>query len=587
MAAITSAANGFASVPATWTGGIPPGDGDTVTINHDVIVDVNATVGHSPQAGDATKAINVSSSGTLTIALGIKLIVRGDLLLNNTTMTMAAGSTYEFDASAATTPSTARYLLQIGGAHDENDAKLIVNGTSGSRCAILSNSGGANGRVYNGGLINCGNCDISYCDMTRLADSTSSWAMEFWLAKRTFPDEHGSFVLDNVIFDACGGLYDNGTNQGQGTTLSITNCRFKNSVTDENLRCGSNNAIDDTSPVLVGTRDITDNSFDKNVKCYPPTDFTFQRNVHIVTGAEVIEFTNADTAVFDDNFFATDQVNGFRLPGDASDNYYLNTDTSTGNPHFIEVGTWRSQTVDGWVFEYAGTDDNGDCTLAATPGSAVTVTIQNCLVLKNHGSGSSGTLMSALGNANFTGIVNHNTCYTGGQGLAVAETYAGHSGMFTSVQSNIFHDDVGSRGHKIFDSGADDSATGIVTTADYNCGFQLATGSDGKGYDSIGGSPGANDIDEDPQFVDSTRNIKTWDTSLGGAGTVANALAELAKLNDTDHDSNYTVANLIAYVKEGFKVQNANLKDAGHDGATIGAFEFQASDESLLLMGVG
>jgi hypothetical protein len=48
---------------------------------------------------------------------------------------------------------------------------------------------------------------------------------------------------------------------------------------------------------------------------------------------------------------------------------------------------------------------------------------------------------------------------------------------------------------------------------------------------------------------------------------------------------------LITWVKDGFKVKNASLKNAGHDGVTIGAMGYQATASgnrnSFFLLGVG
>jgi hypothetical protein len=129
--------------------------------------------------------------------------------------------------------------------------------------------------------------------------------------------------------------------------------------------------------------------------------------------------------------------------------------------------------------------------------------------------------------------------------------------------------------------------------ADYNCGYNLAAGEAdcGAGY-GVGyaapmtGCPGTNDIDEDPAFVDPTRNIATWDASLGGPGTLANAVAELRKLNTPSHNANYTVAALLAWVKAGFAPTNVNLQNAGHDNVTIGAVEYATAGASAV-PGVG
>lgn len=84
-----------------------------------------------------------------------------------------------------------------------------------------------------------------------------------------------------------------------------------------------------------------------------------------------------------------------------------------------------------------------------------------------------------------------------------------------------------------------------------------------------------------PKFVDPTRNAMTWQTTKGvgsGSPTKTTLFAEIAKCND---DSGRTltgtlsanIADLIAYVQAGFAPTNTALKNAGHDGVTIGAVE--------------
>ncbi len=81
MAAITSAATGNWSATGTWTGGVVPGEGDTVTIQngHTVTINQNITVG----ADSATPAIQMSGTGKLVLpsspAADYTLICKGDL----------------------------------------------------------------------------------------------------------------------------------------------------------------------------------------------------------------------------------------------------------------------------------------------------------------------------------------------------------------------------------------------------------------------------------------------------------------------------------------------------------------------------
>lgn len=70
MATIASAAAGNWSATGTWSGAAVPGVGDTATINHQVTLDVNASVG----------GITPGSTGTLlapTTGVPTRLLVGG------------------------------------------------------------------------------------------------------------------------------------------------------------------------------------------------------------------------------------------------------------------------------------------------------------------------------------------------------------------------------------------------------------------------------------------------------------------------------------------------------------------------------
>lgn len=202
MAAITSTASGAWSSTGTWTGGTIPGNGDTVTIQsgHAVTVSDARTVGHSPGAADVTAAILINSTGTLSINAGGTLTVRGDIKLNNTTLTLNCSGgvpTLEFDASAAGTPSTARYVCQIGTNATDPNAKVLVTNGGANRAIIRSNSGGANGRFTGNGTDQTGQVDIDYCDFLRIGDA-SNLAFDFILGSAQI------FSIQHAVLDACG-----------------------------------------------------------------------------------------------------------------------------------------------------------------------------------------------------------------------------------------------------------------------------------------------------------------------------------------------------------------------------------------------
>jgi hypothetical protein len=137
-----------------------------------------------------------------------------------------------------------------------------------------------------------------------------------------------------------------------------------------------------------------------------------------------------------------------------------------------------------------------------------------------------------------------------------------------------------------------------ASACDYNCwqglslsragqfsGIKRDTGvEDGTVYRSpMSGRivPGAHDkANTDPQFVDSTRCIEAWAVTQGSmsktdAGKLQDAFAYCAA-NPT-----VQIPSLVTWVKNGFVVKNPALKNAGHDGVTIGAMPFQAGDPLL------
>ena len=100
MALISTAQAGNWSNTSTWSGGVVPGDGDTVEINHAVTVDVDTTVGASPAAVPISTYItnsvvaDLEVDATLTIASDVTLTVRGNVALDDCQLIQEAGSTF-------------------------------------------------------------------------------------------------------------------------------------------------------------------------------------------------------------------------------------------------------------------------------------------------------------------------------------------------------------------------------------------------------------------------------------------------------------------------------------------------------------
>jgi hypothetical protein len=221
------------------------------------------------------------------------------------------------------------------------------------------------------------------------------------------------------------------------------------------------------------------------------------------------------------------------------------------------------------------------------------------------------------------------------------------TGMVTSYRSNLIWTPAGKVGglkiqrHNL--SSTQDTVA--AANADYNWSWNLASGSEGNGYDTGGlapamfsaGTPDVNGGSGDPQFVDPSRNLITFDRAylgnpiatawadattyavgdvrsashaayFGGATinwrcvtahTSASASATNGKPGEASgfrtnwepmslfrlREDTARIGQLMAWVREGYKVRNAALYNAGHDGDTIGASGFSSRSRRRKLCG--
>jgi len=178
MAAITTAAAGNWSATGTWTGGVVPGNGDTVTLNHAVTVNVDTVVGHSPGEADAVRAISGTVNGNITIAAGVTMTVRGDWN-HNGDLIMQEGSRIVIDSSLSAAPATTAYNIKystVGGA--AGFCSIAINGTATSRCKIETAPGCKHG-AFLGTFNNLQYWSESYCDWTRMGNTPTAICIDY------------------------------------------------------------------------------------------------------------------------------------------------------------------------------------------------------------------------------------------------------------------------------------------------------------------------------------------------------------------------------------------------------------------------
>jgi len=166
--ATTSTGTNWSSA-AHWTscGGGVPGNGDTAAIGNTTVVDVNEIVGTSP-ASAGTNALTINAS--LTVSSGVTLTLRGPVSQGAAPVVLSAGSNLLFDASLAASPSTTTYEW-FSGNWVQNATMITCNGTSGSHVTISTAVG--SGHAYfsgNSGIY----MSCTYGDFIRIGDSVNT-----------------------------------------------------------------------------------------------------------------------------------------------------------------------------------------------------------------------------------------------------------------------------------------------------------------------------------------------------------------------------------------------------------------------------
>lgn len=577
MAAITTAANGNWSATGTWTGGVVPGNGDTVIYNHNLTVDVPVTVGHSPGNSDAVRALACGTANK-KLTVNAPLTIRGDLSLKgNTTKTTVLlvqgnGAGIEFDASASASPSTTKYRLIT---QDANNGYTVChfNGTATDRVFLRSNAGGGNAYLTRAGATVGGWFKANYCDFGRIGDASNPF-YDYYLGNNAGAE----FILQHCVGDACG-IPTSATAVVAGGEITVTDTTWKNTA-------HASKAMVFPTFTNSGTRVVTGNCFDRQVD-FGQGAWTVEDNLFYEGYVATAGTMWASSAR---NIVRRSTQPGLNIYCSPIDELWYKAG-AINNAHHLVYGITASLTLDGVIFATENANGVGDAAQPGSPSAARLYQNVRCILLPDETSGvQSGKLQGAGGNANVS-IENWHCTYistaAGETGTGYGETYAGHDGIVKSKSCLAWSPSAGGASIGIRQAGSVQMSD--ATTWDYNAGWNLRSGTDGAGYNSISagvifssGAPGANDVvlSGDP-FYDRTRNVATWDASLGGPGTAAHAFAEIAKKNDpSGYNSAYNYPALLAYIQEGFEVVDVSIKDNGHDGVTRGARPYRATGVS-------
>lgn len=611
MAARTASVTGNWNDTATWGGAAVPVSGDTVTINDGITVTIPtgyfAVVGASPGDDVSTPAIQCASStgtGILNGQDGAGLTIKGTVKQANATWTFGSGSGTGFalvhDSSAgAGTPS---YTWQVGMAANQANAKLVINGASGSRASITNGASsgrfggfhngatGRNGTRSPGGAGNngAGRCQFSQVTMTGVG-STATEAFTIDLAgSLTAP----TFSLDNVIMDDCGAIIVLSSMKGDAVfTLNASNT-INPAQTNKVCLCIA-------LPVAktTGTRTITDCVLEGQIQgvglngANSAHGFVMTRSAFGgVTGAAPFDF---------------DGGNGFDM---AMTDCLVWNRRSTGVGGDLTSGThtrlscWRSglggdddmwrYTMDflrdmsmaGAVYSHDATIVGGEFLVVQNnPSSTVNVSAQNILAVPSPTGTSAGNLVVAVAAggtlANQRVTVRRCTNKVGGADKCIfdLENTTGGAGCVVAVEDNIAWASSAATTLVVDKTGSGTLDAATITVARNNA----TPNNSGDAYtptdDKFGSPPGSGDITTAPSFADTSRTALTWASTVSGGSvtTLAGAWAEIKKKNTTSYNSAYdwyaTGTGFYDWVRAGFAPGAAAYATGAHDGSYIGA----------------
>ncbi len=458
-----------------------------------------------------------------------------------------------------------------GSSVNNGSVQLIFKGTAANRATIQSSVVGQGDITHSDNTSIRATIDIDYCDFVDCGFVR--------LGAGADPED---FSLKNTVIKGCDQPTIGGLHHGDADFiiegLDIRDDRSTTGLIALFTREDGNQGVSGTGTKSISKITITGNTAD-----------TVRWDVHdidvdnLVTDRIINErLTNERNSQLINSFIRPQNTAGVSCYNGTMQTMtgcYLFTDSD--NPHSISSNV---DTFTQGVFEATyenGFTDSGDHFIVD---SARNQSVTYSLVIEQQ----SGVLLNALGSA-CTGTYEavHNTLvgnYNSGYGaLARTETGGTWAGT-TNLYSNLVVDrsaNAGSLGINI-DSAGDDQ----ITNMDYNNWYQIETPYQGVTSATktagVTAGYGANDTTLDPDFVDSSRDLAAWASAQTGTATAQAGIDHLLKMNGYDSASGTQVENgqtvsgvsdLVNWVRAGYAPKNKQLKDAGHDGITVGALE--------------
>lgn len=528
-------------------------DGDTITINNSVTLTCEAAgtciAGNSPTDDTGTPAIqcaSASGTGIFNIAAGATFVWRGPIRQCNANWTAGAGSTITYDATAAATPSTAKYSWQVGLAN-ATTAHLALVGTSGARITVNNASTdptggfGCQGTIWTG----CGSMQLAFNDWSYVGapdghDNTDSAVFSSLNAGTT------TLAIADSNFDHCAQIKTNAVSGPN--TVTVDRVKITNSLVTSNSFFGFHllGQVAKTS----GTRRVTNLSVHGSVAIigtagqstgYELHDIVFKR-LYSSTAQTWTNTAGAGMDQYDDiMYFVNTETIGADpvvLPSGGNLNRlynYRQTSFNVTNPHLFGGGGARAgnQVINGLIVESTSKDATGDSLQfgssdAVSPGA--TITVLNLLHLPNS-IGAAETVVNIDGGSmpNTQVIAKHVTLPATTDGTGNTQVYGMGAETALTVSAGNFSGPTcwlgwrstsGQAAIAAYHSGTATVSDGAYVGADYNAVFNFnATPyrpADAKF--ATPSPPGAHDwtFSRVPQFGDNTRRIMMFDQQYLG-----------------------------------------------------------------------
>jgi len=563
VATITSAQTGNWSSGSTWIGGVPPGDGDVAvrSVNHVITIDQSVTIGANGAAYSAAirgPTSTSSDSGGFVVADNVTVTLKGSFISGGEGSFITLGVTTGGAKLVFPVSISNNHKVSVGNGNGVRGT-FTVNGASDNFCEINNQSTSS---VY----FQAGNPGDwwYYCE---------SWYGSYLYLKNIAGVVIGDECqIDHWIFDS--------------NSISESFWPLPNIPGDKDFIMNNCSFLNPSATIYLFFDDVTTGSR------------TLQNNVFVselywsgfVTwdGLVLLGGTNGDgvnKGVIQNSFVdpsAGSGLNGFVFSL-VKDNfvYYPTGD----NPHFLGATLDISTVFDGNIFEYGSdwSSDVGDCILCTGGAStSYTIVIKNNIELPNANGRQSGTMATLWANTYNDVQIYNNTFYTG-----VNIEDDGSVSLVSAFYNNLSY---GPNGQNLTSFSGGGTVEDIYDDADYNSAQNLSDPYTDNSKFAI--SPGTNDFDDDPSFVDSSRDLAKW--AIDGLGSSSgnealrrldaiNALIAQNDPNASDYNVEGTVANLVDYIKAGFSPTNIDYSTSGKGGSYpsyIGAKDVQVPIEN-------